>query len=307
MGKFLKRLLLFGLLLVVVYPVLIFIAGRYLPQQFKPNINYKRGSYGHMYTRLKEAEQYTGPTDVLFLGSSHAYRGFDPRNFDSLKTFNLGSSAQTPIQTLTLLNRYLDRINPKVIVYEVYAATLSIDGTESALDVIANSKNDFESLKMAAKVNNVKVYNTLIYGVINDLLGVNASFKEPAVSGKDTYIRGGYVQKAPRYFTYVKYKDKKTWVLNKKQVAAFELILEKIRSRGIKLILVNSCVTDALYKSYTNNDWYDSLMTSYHAEYYNFNKMISLDDSLYFYDSNHLNQEGVNICNRKLLQILKLR
>ena len=44
-------------------------------------------------------------------------------------------------------------------------------------------------------------------------------------------------------------------------------------------------------------------MQSY-GTYYNFNEMISLDDSLHFYDSHHLNQNGVNIFNAKLIDVL---
>jgi len=76
--------------------------------------------------------------DILFLGSSHSYRGFNPQYFSGYKTFNLGSSAQTPIQTNLLLKRYLHQLNPKTIVYEVYPISLSIDGVESSSDIIAN-------------------------------------------------------------------------------------------------------------------------------------------------------------------------
>ena len=44
------------------------------------NINYRIGSSGHMYSRLLEVKSY-GRVDLLFLGSSHTYRGFDTRIF----------------------------------------------------------------------------------------------------------------------------------------------------------------------------------------------------------------------------------
>lgn len=48
----------------------------------------------------------------------------------------------------------------------------------------------------------------------------------------------------------------------------------------------------------------DSLFQSY-GKYYNFNEFIQMDDSLHFYDVDHLNQGGVNIFNEKLLDILR--
>ena len=37
--------------------------------------------------------------DIVFVGSSHAYRSFDPRFFarEGLTTFNIGTRAQTPL------------------------------------------------------------------------------------------------------------------------------------------------------------------------------------------------------------------
>ena len=44
-------------------------------------------------------------------------------------------------------------------------------------------------------------------------------------------------------------------------------------------------------------------MTKY-STYYNFNKIVTLNDSLHFYDSHHLNQNGVEIFNKRLIKIL---
>ena len=52
-----------------------------------------------MYLRKIDADT-TINIDVLVLGSSHAYRGFDPRIFKKagIKLFNFGSSGQTLLQ-----------------------------------------------------------------------------------------------------------------------------------------------------------------------------------------------------------------
>ena len=118
------------------------------------------GPGGHLKTRIRDLATCSD-VDVLFLGSSHAYRGFDPRIFMKygIKSFNLGSSAQTPIQTEILLKRYLNSLKPKLVVYEVYPSTLSLDGVESALDLIANDRIDFPIIKMALDLNHAAVYN----------------------------------------------------------------------------------------------------------------------------------------------------
>jgi hypothetical protein len=58
-----------------------------------------------------------------------------------------------------------------------------------------------------------------------------------------------------------------------------------------------------MYKSFSNNDEFEDKIEKY-GVYYNFNELIELDDRLHFYNAHHLNQNGVEIFNTKLLEIL---
>lgn len=304
MKRFIKSLILFIPFVCLSYISLICIWGELMPGIFKKNLNYFRaGSYGGMMSRLQEVKTAKN-VDILFLGSSHTYRGFDNRIFSKagFNTFNLGSSAQSPMQTRLLLSRYLDQLNPKTIIYEVYPNSFTSDGIESALDIIANDKNDLGSIKMAYKQNHIKIYNSLIYGFYRDFFNRNKGEKENRKNGTDTYINGGFLQKDLVYFKHIKYPNN-TWDLNGKQFEDFEKILEQIKKKSINLILVQTPITPNLYHSFSNNSAFDKKMQSY-GTYYNFNEMISLDDSLHFYDPHHLNQNGVTIFNAKLLDTL---
>jgi hypothetical protein len=256
-----------------------------------------------MYSRLSEIKKW-GKVDILFLGSSHAYRGFDTRIFskNGYKTFNLGSSAQSPAQTKVLLNRYLESLNPKLVIYEVYPDTFTIDGVESSLDIIANDKNDFNSLKMALEINNIKTYNTLIYGFTRDLLGLNESFFEPVVKGNDKYVTGGFVEKEIRFYKPQKFEEKEI-ILNDYQLKIFSEIVEMLNNNNIELILVYAPIPKVNYNSYRNTNYFDKKMKGY-STYFNFNEIITLNDSLHFYDSHHLNQDGVEIFNKELIELL---
>jgi hypothetical protein len=303
MRLFLKNSLLFFGVLVIIYPMLVVFTGNFIPQLFKTNINYKIGAYGHLYSRIKEAKSSVKDVDVLFVGSSHAYRGFDTRNFGNIKSFNLGSSAQTPINTKVLLQRYLDKVKPKVVIYEVYPGTFVGDGVESSLDIISNDKNDIYSFNMALELNNIKTYNTFIYGVFDDCVGLNTSFKENKIINEDHYISGGYVERKLKFYKSEKTISKNKWSFNEKQLSAFKEIIEIINEKRIKMILVFAPITNKLYSSYLNNNYVDSLMQSYQLDYYNFNNLITLNDSIDFYDAHHLNQNGVNKFNMKLTEI----
>ena len=204
------------------------------------------------------------------------------------------------MQSLLLLKKHIDNLQPKKIIFEVCPQSLSSDGIESALDIISNDKIDFQSIKMAIDLNHIKVYNTLIYSGIRQLLNLDQDFVEEQHIGKDTYISGGYVQRDDIQFEYKSPLEKN---INPEQMAAFKELVSWVKSKDIELILVQAPVTTSEYNSYAYNAGFDKLMQEY-SSYYNFNSLIILDDSLHFYDPHHLNQLGVEIFNAELIDLL---
>ncbi len=301
--KLIKTLSIFLLVASISYILLICFWGGVMPEQFKKNLNYKIGMGGNLFTRLNEVKNF-GKVDIVFLGSSHAYRGFDPRVFKQhgYSSFNLGSSSQTPVQTLALTRRYIDILNPKIVIYEVYPGSFTGDGVESALDLIANDKNDFESLKMALKINHLKVYNTLIYGIFSDISGLNNRFMDTATVRSDRYISGGYVESDVKLYKHEK-QALKNLEFKDLQFNAFDEICKELKNRNIRLILVEAPVGKEFYKAYRNKEIFNEKMKSTN-EYYNFNDIMEVDDSLHFFDAHHLNQNGVELFNEKLIEIV---
>ena len=295
MKLFIKHSVLCGIFSSLIYVIVISLSSDY-----NDNIVYKQQG-GHMYTRLNEIVNYSN-VDVLFIGSSHAYRGFDTRLFSKagISSFNLGSSSQAPVQSCVLLQQYLDRVNPKTIVFEVSPLTFSSDGLESSLDIISNSKMDLYSIGMLLQVNHIKLYNTFLYSAVQQLLHRNTDFVQDKTIGKDTYISGGYVQRDENEFRFRKPKDKS---IKTEQMTAFKKIVRLINSKGIRLVLVQTPLTQKEYNSYSENKSFDEIM-SVHSTYINFNELITLNDSVHFYDPNHLNQNGVNVFNKKLIELL---
>lgn len=248
--------------------------------------------------------KHFGAVDILFLGSSHAYRGFDTRIFEKagFRCFNLGTSAQTPLETKILLRRYLDRLNPKLIVYDVFPTTFSIDGVESFVDILANDSIDFATFEKFIVMHNVKLYNTFFYQILSDPLHKRLELDQPKHIDDDTYINGGYVEKEISYFKYINH-PKQEWKFNDEQYKNFEETLEFIKKRNIEVVLVFAPITSMLYRSYTNNAIFDSKMKEY-GNYYNYNEILTVNDSLHFIDEHHLNQTGVEFFNNKLLNDL---
>jgi hypothetical protein len=307
MIKFFKKMVLFSFFAMFLYLALVIAWGSIFEKQaYKKNLSYRTANYGHQFSRIKEIKT-ARDINLLFLGSSHTYRGFDTRIFRKagFDAYNMGSSSQSHIQSELLLKRYLDNLNPKMVVYEVYPGLFTVDGIESSLNLMGNDSNDFETVKTAFKLPHFKIFNTLIYGLFTDFIGKNDNLIEYARKDyQDTYVAGGYVQRDLRFYKNTTHPSA-TWELKESQLQAFENCILMLKKRGILYQLVQAPVTQAYYKSHTNNVEFDSLMTTY-GDYTNFNNISVLNDSLHFFDEHHLNQDGVEVFNGDVLEILGL-
>jgi hypothetical protein len=304
MKRFVKSIIIFAFLLIPSYCMYLFFWG-FTSGKIKSNLNYYLGIHGHLHTRLQEIKNFKD-VDILFLGASQTYRGFDTRIFNEygFYTFNSGSSNQTPLQTKVLLNRYLDELNPKLIIYEVSPEIFYIDGVESALDLISNDKNDSESINMAFAINHIKVYNTLIYAFERDLLHLNSNFHQPLQDKDDIYISGGYVEHRTSDFSDNEIFQLFEMNFNENQANTFREIINIFKEKNIDYLLIYAPVTHSCYNAYPDNDEFDDKMKTF-GMYYNFNEILNLDDSLHFYDPNHLNQAGVEIFNKNIIEKIK--
>ena len=301
--RFIKSVVTFSIIALVFYIVAICLSGDFVPSKFTKNLAYNSGGAGHSLNRFEEVKNVRD-IDILFLGSSHTYRGFDNRIFSNngFTSFNLGSSAQTPIQTKVLLDRYLEQLNPAIAIYEVFPITFTLDGIESTMDLISNDKNDFASLKMAMHYHHIKTYNSLIYSSYRQFIFQKNKKEGEIIIGNDRYISGGFVEKIKSDFKPKQSKNQEL-IFNKNQLAVFQKNIESLIKNGTKIYLVQAPVTSDYYNSFSNLSEFDSLMNNY-GEYSDFNKMVELTDSLHFFDAHHLNQKGVEIFNTELIDII---
>jgi hypothetical protein len=313
MKKFLKTILIFIPVSIFIYLVLIFLWGSFVPQTLRKNMLAPKGLY-FTYEKLEEAKKKQN-LDILIVGPSLAYRAFDTRLFEQegYNTFNLGTTSQTPIQTKYLLENYLESTNPKLVIFAVSPDVFSLDGIESAMDIIANETNNAKLRKMMVDYNDIRLYNTWIYALCwNGLnkLGVNWSYDTfqkdfyAKLKGKDRYISGGYVEKELIFFKQIQYSNRFSWDYKKEQFEAFDECLNMIKNKS-DVLLVQVPITSSLYNNHSNNNYFDSIMNT-SGTYYNYNGMIELNDSLHFYDAFHLNQKGVEAFGEEFLKLLKL-
>lgn len=301
MRTFIKTILQFTLYSTTLYIVGVIACGLFLSPRFVENLPYYISDTS---LRLNDQPKQT-PLDILFIGSSHAYRGFDTRLFENegYHCFNLGTSSQTPIQTNYLLKKYLERFNPKTVVYEVNPEILASDGLESTLDIISNDQLDFESFELALKTKNIKSYNTFIYSYFRQTMGLTSALPEIHTKG-DMYIKNsGYVEKTVFNPNNV-IKEEINYQIRKSQLNAFKSVIQLLKSHSCELLLIQAPVTEKEYAGYTTTEKADSIFNRY-GTYYNFNtNETPFSDSLHFYDSHHLNQTGVVLFNKQVMDLL---
>ncbi|MFV0305178.1 MAG: hypothetical protein ACK5IC_06840 [Moheibacter sp.] len=304
MKRFIFNLFKFSVFTGLFYIIIISLWSWIMPPFMAKNVRNCIGCYGHLNTRVKEIPNYQN-IDILILGSSHAYRGFDTRIFKEydLSIFNLGSSSQSPIQTNILLSQYLDQLTPKLVILEVYAGTLEIDGVESSLDLAANNKVDYNYLKTLPDLKNIQSLNSAIYGIFREKLGLNKEFIEDSIQGSDQYIQGGYVETKFRKNSLID-EEKRAWRLNPTQLSYLKKNIQLLESKHIPFILVQTPITQKLYNHRTNHNEVDSLLSSL-GRYKNFQGELDLNDTIDFYDSNHLNQLAVKRFNEYFIEYLK--
>ena len=189
--------------------------------------------------------------------------------------------------------------------FELSPKIFSKDGVESTLDIISNDKNDWYSFKMALELKNIKAVNTYLYSSLREIFHMNTAFVENKVVKNDTYISGGYVEKEIKFYKKEKLPPE-TLDFHESLLVPIEEILNLLEQKQIECVFVSAPIAPSTYQSYTNNVAFDSVISTY-APYYNFNEILQLDDSLHFYNAQHLNQNGVEIFNAKLIEILKDR
>ena len=255
----------------------------------------KMGNSGHICSRVKDIRNYHN-VEVLFLGSSHSYRTFDTRFYQSngISCFNLGSSNQTPIQTYALLLDYLDSLNPERVVFEVHQDIMNYDGVESAVDLLTNTPLTPANFRMAMKFKNMKVFNTLLYSFYNQKICHRLEhFVEDSVIQQSAYVPGGYVETLTKSFEHKRYPLRNI-TIRPEQLAALNDCLNLLKQRHIPYLLVEVQDAEQLRKTFLNHPWFEQQMRQLGPYRY---KILPMTDTVHFSNSNHLFKPGIEMFN----------
>jgi len=266
---------------------------------------FRSGDYYHLkgglaYAKFKEWDP-DARYDVLVVGSSHAYRGYDPRIFaqHGLSLFNLGSSAQTPLNTLAILREYAGPGRAGLVLFDVYEGAFSNDGLESTSELVMNMGSERAALEMAIAMRDPRAIN---------LLAARWLMADQPPSVMDSaYVPGGFSERRDSLRKAVVYGRFDRGAVRRDQLDKLAACLALCRERGSTIVLVTHPQphqADSL-GHLAFRALIDSVRARYNVPYIDMALGHTLSDRDHFYDHNHLNQAGVERFNAALLARLR--
>lgn len=238
-------------------------------------------------------------TAYFVIGSSHAYRGYDPRIFKNagIELFNMGTSGQNMKDSYTLIKTNRSKIQNLIV--DVYPGVLEEVAEESTLMLIQNASETataFEFLK-----------NNITINSINNMTSRLCDLNPKPMAYQENYVYNGYVQRE----TYYKSDTSRTYdaFVPGGNFKYLDSLLNFVSINHIKTCLASHPLKwNRSYRIYYQNSYLprlQKLLSKYPAiSFYDYTLTHSNNDSL-FSDANHLNQNGVNYYNSKLIAHLK--
>ncbi len=233
MKRFVAQGLKFLLVVVVAY-VVVFFALTWLRILGKPVI-YRTNDYYHLkggnaweqHNDWAKGARY----DLVVIGSSHAYRGYDPRVFRErgYRMFNLGSSAQTPLSTYAILEGLVPRERAPLVVIDVYEDAFVQAGIESVSELTRDMVDDRTAISLAADFRDLRGLNMITLRMLDK--GSPPSFTDP------TYVGDGAAIRRDSARSGVKYPVRGPLRIDPRQLERFIDCLDLCDQRGIQVVL----------------------------------------------------------------------
>jgi len=295
--------ILFFTVVIVVYSVFIAvlvgvkIAGTPLIYRLTDVVPWKGGSSYQKFLEFKKQKRY----DVITIGSSHAYRGYDPRIFEreGSSMFNLGTSAQTLLNSYYISKEYINEHNCELVILDIFDGSLSLDGLESTSDLVQNIQSDKAAIEMALAMKDPRAINMLSVRFLNKL--------NTPLYIDSAYIKNGFSERKDSVKNSREEYYNPSMQVNETQLEYLDCLLNYFTSKKIKVILVSHPLP-AITKKANHLKFFkvvNSVANKYNVPYFDYSFSLNFDSFTDFYDQHHLNQTGVEKYNFILINDLK--
>lgn len=292
-----------------------------------------------LHAQVKWKEFYNLPPnslDLVFIGSSYAYRTFDPEVFDkklNINSFNMGSPLQKPVESYYVLKETLKYQKPDLVVLDINWGLFNEDKYfNTKLWNFDNMK--FSSNKMGYFFNvfdrdqyiyvffkSVRYHDEIDKLVENNTSNNNTQDADSYLKnykGKGFIIDNNVVDVKSvekRFENGSNNPSKYKW--NKEQLKYLDKIVTLCKDKKVKLLFVTAPQSPIYLKLYDTH-WFDydnirqtagNLAAKYGVEYLDYNT-INMEEKLVtnqdFSDSSHLNYGGAQKISSHLADYLLL-
>ncbi len=308
-----KRIIIFVIGLVATYLVTILALTNirlsdYTLFQYLTRTEVRTGWFGYSLSRFREVENYT-KVDILFVGSSHCYRSFDPRVFSQagLSTFDIGSDAQSPLNSHYLLRRYGDLLSPRLVIFEVNPTIFRLDGLESFYDLLANSEVSSEIVQMGLAVGKLQTINALFARVLTITEGPFSELNQKEINN-ESYVAGGHVS-SHGVNRHDLVDEPHEIVIREEQIDFFKQNIELVRLGGAEILLVIAPVPAERLALITNYEQItaeiNTIAQEFSIQFHDMNREMLFSTHSHFRDSRHLNSRGAKIFSEAILDMLR--
>ncbi|MEM7161990.1 MAG: hypothetical protein AAF487_06050 [Bacteroidota bacterium] len=303
MSKFFRNGLIFLTLVVVLYPFCFFLlgnislAGQPLINWFNPNLSTK-GTIHRASIEFNEDQ----PFQLAVFGSSHAYRGYDPRIFEEkmdVKMFNFGSSAQSIPNSYHYIKQECAKNTYDIVILDLLVSIFENRDLESSIILTRNVADDQLARNILWEEKDIRLAN--IYLARHLILEDDYFYENP------DYIKYGFVSKTDSMKAPNIQRPYKEFDPSERVVQRFKDLLHYCHQNDVPLVLVNQ--PRPVQTNEEKNKEFSEFIIECNAPY-NFPVFdYSLDHELKtdynFYDLGHMNQTGVEYFNSRLIRDLK--
>ncbi|MGB3526595.1 MAG: hypothetical protein WBB32_11595 [Flavobacteriales bacterium] len=259
--------------------------------------NWKGGDSWQRFHEFDPQEQQ----DAVIIGSSHAYRSYDPAVFAERghRVFNLGSSIQTPLNTYQLIEHYLDSTNCPLLIYDVYVSAFLDSGLESTADLTQNQPSDEAALGMAWALRDLRGLNMMALRMLT-------TSDKPFYTSE--YYQGrGFCLRTDTLKSIAGSPPIKQKELLERQRHFFEACIQLCRERGIRVVVSSHYARrDRRGEAHAPLAQYmDSVLAGTGIPYLDYTNAPDIEDRCWFVDHSHLNGAGVRIFTGHLIDSLE--
>lgn len=244
--------------------------------------------------------------DAIVIGSSHAYRGYDPRVFGErgLRMFNLGTSAQTPLSSHAVLEACVPAGRTPLVIFDTYENAFDHPGVESVSDLTRNLVDDGAALRLALAFRDLRGLNMFALRMLDKGSGPTWVLKD--------YVGRGAAISPDSARAGVKYPPPRPFHMDQRQLRKFLDCLDLCEARGMCVVLSSHYYPvqgeRARHRVFVHQ--LDSVLARRSKPappWIDLSETPGIDDHHHFCDHNHLNAAGARRFTGQLIDSLQAR